>query len=176
VKLGRTGCATGALACSISARRVTFVRRPTRSARRFCMVNPSIIFQAVGPRFVLASCMARTSSDYAICRARVPLYLAELNESTRTVVVFAAWLYHASIGSFRCVRIAPCCGYTSSHVVLRWVVALTSAIAMTYVGAPLETFSTRCVVSRVHSRRKAGRLSWRRRVSRRRHHEGYGYW
>jgi hypothetical protein len=41
---------------------------------------------------------------------------------------------------------------------------------MTSVGRVTKIVSTRYVVVRARSLRKAGRLSWRRRVSHRRHH------
>ena len=48
---------------------------------------------------------------------------------------------------------------------LRWGVGLIFGIAMTSVERASKIFSTRYVVARARSRRKAGRLSWRRRVS-----------
>jgi hypothetical protein len=51
---------------------------------------------------------------------------------------------------------------------IRWAVASTSAIAMTFVEMALTTVSVRCVVARVRSRRNIGSSSSRRKVS----HEG----
>ena len=53
-----------------------------------------------------------------------------------------------------------------SHTAPRWAVAQTSATAITFAERALKIASTLCFVPRVHLRRSAGRLSWRRRLSR----------
>jgi len=58
----------------------------------------------------------------------------------------------------------------SFYEALRWEAGRTSATAMRFVGRALTIASHRYVVAHVRSRRRAGSLSWRRRVSRR--HEG----
>jgi len=74
-------------------------------------IGPSLLFflfgprffQVAGPRFVLASSTARTSSDYAICIAVTVLSQVEVTTSISTAVLTVAWPCLASIGSFRYV-------------------------------------------------------------------------
>ena len=53
-----------------------------------------------------------------------------------------------------------------SYAALRWAVAQTSAIAMTFAEGAWKIASPPCFVARVRSHRNAGSSSWRRVVSR----------
>jgi len=112
---------------------------------------PRVAFVA-GPPFVLASYTVRTGSVYVICIVTPLLSRVEVKDAAKIVGFIVAWPCLASFGSFR------------------WGVDPTSGTAMTSVGRAGKIVSTRCVVVRAPSLRKAGRLSWRRRVS---YHEAY---
>jgi len=88
-----------------------------------------------------------------------------VKDATRTVGFIVAWPSLASFGSFRYVVNIRRVSCALNPAALRWGVGLISGITMTSVGRVSKIVSTRYVVARARSRRKAGRLSWRRRVS-----------
>jgi hypothetical protein len=83
-----------------------------------------------------------------------------------TAVFTAAWLCLVSTGSFRYVGDGYQIRVDLSYAALRWAVAPTSATAIAFAERALRIASALCFVPRVHLRRNAGSLSWRRGVSR----------
>ena len=92
----------GLLDCCAVPRLCTTTNSIGPSLRVLFFLKPCF-FQVAGPRFVLASSTARTSSDYAICITVTVLSLVEVTTSISTAVLTVAWPCLASIGSFRYV-------------------------------------------------------------------------
>jgi hypothetical protein len=135
-----------------------------------CMLsNPNLkifylLLQVAGPRFVLAWYTARTSSVYSLCTNTALLSRVEVKDAVTTVGFIAVCQSLVSFGFFRYVVNGGRVRCALNPAALRWGVGLISGITMTSVGRAPKIASTRCVVARVRSRRKAGRLSWKRRV------------
>jgi hypothetical protein len=88
-----------------------------------------------------------------------------VNDAITTVGFIVAWPSPASFGSFRYVVNDRRVSCALNPAALRWEADLISGITMTSVGRAPKIVSTRYVVARARSRRKAERLSLRRRVS-----------